>query len=129
MDTTLELGFCKLIMLKISVLAQPPACALSRAVRLCELMDTNSPVPLDMALAISPASRCPKHRNSQPLNAVDEMALRMQAKTTFDFLFVRSDPPKQHKNDNDDQDSTDHTDAERFQLVVPFVFFRITCLL
>jgi hypothetical protein len=73
-------------------------------------MDTNSPVPLDMALAISPASRCPKHRNSQPLNAVDEMALRMQAKS-FDFLFVRSDPPKQHKNDNDDQDSTDHTDA------------------
>src|SRR5450759_3553941 len=33
MDTTLELGFCKLIMLKISVLAQPPA--LSRARSAC----------------------------------------------------------------------------------------------
>ena len=64
-----------------------------------------------MALAISAASRCPKHRNSQPLNAVDEIALRMQRKTPFDFLFVRLDPSKQHKNDNDDQDSADHTDA------------------
>jgi hypothetical protein len=47
-----------------------------------------------------------EHRGSQPTDAVDEVILPMQAKAP-----VRSEPTKQHEDDNDDQDGTDDTDA------------------
>jgi hypothetical protein len=52
------------------------------------------------------------HRGSQPSDAVDEVFLTMNAKTAHPtFGPVRSEPPKQHENDNNDQDEADNADA------------------
>ena len=46
----------------------------------------------------------PEHRCSHPPNALDEVALRVQVKSTHPISPpAKSDPPKQRKNDNDNQ--------------------------
>ena len=81
----------------------------------CELTETYSPADIDMAPATSPATSCdqdivpcrsrrgdaddqargrddaivgPEHCGSQPPNAADEVAFRMQAKTAHVLLLI-----------------------------------------
>jgi len=68
--------------------------------------------PNDQARGRNDAIVSPEHRSSQPPDPVDEVTLRMQAKTAHPTSPpVRSEPPKQHKNHNDDQDGSEDTDA------------------